>query len=99
MTWLSNTWNSLKKVGSKVGAFTGKAAPIIRTVCNAMCYLPGKDGEIGKVINHYSRMIDSLTCLLPNSPLKNKIIQYTCNVNQAYLQQQNPMKYGVLNLN
>jgi hypothetical protein len=42
-------------------------------------------------------MVDSFTGLLPNSPLKNKIIQYTDNVNQTYLQQQNPMKYGGLN--
>jgi hypothetical protein len=96
-TWLSSTWNTLKNAGSKVGAFIGKAAPIIRTVVNAMSYLPGKVGEIGKVINHYSGMIDGFTGLLPDSPLKNKIIQYTGNVNQAFLQQQNPMKYGVLN--
>jgi hypothetical protein len=42
-------------------------------------------------------MIDSFTGLLTNSPLKDKIIQYTGNINQAYLQQQNPMKYGVIN--
>jgi hypothetical protein len=92
-----STWNTLKNVGSKVGAFIGKAAPIIRTVGNAMSYLSGKVGEIGKAINHYSGMLDSFAGLLPNSPLKNKIIQYTGNVNQAYLQQQNPMKYAVLN--
>jgi hypothetical protein len=62
-----------------------------------MSYLPDKVGEIGKSINPYSGMIDSFTGLIPDSPLKNKLIQYTCNVNQAYLQQQNPMKYGVLN--
>jgi hypothetical protein len=107
-TWLGNTWNTLKNVGSKVGAFIGKAAPIVRTVDNAMSYLPGKIGTIGKAINHYGGMIDSFTGLLPDSPLKNKLRQYTGytgninqaytgNVNQAYLQQQNPMKYGVLN--
>jgi hypothetical protein len=42
-------------------------------------------------------MIDSFFGLLPSSPLKDKIIKYTGNVNQAYLQQKNPMKYGVLN--
>jgi hypothetical protein len=62
-----------------------------------MTYFPGKAGEIGKAIPHYGRMIDSFTDELPNSPLKNKIMQYTNNVNQAYLQQQNPMKYVVLN--
>ena len=96
-TWLSNTWNTLKNVGSKVGAFIGKAAPIVRTVGNAMSYLPGKVGEIGKAINYYGGMIDSYTGLLPNGPLKDKIISYMGNINQAYLQQQNPMKYGVLN--
>jgi hypothetical protein len=40
-------------------------------------------------------MIDTFTGLFPNSPLKKQIIKYTGNVNQAYLQQQNPMKYGV----
>jgi hypothetical protein len=93
-TWLSNTWNTLKNVGSKVRSFIGKAAPIVRTVGNAMTYFPGKVGEISKAINHYRGMIDSFTGLLQNSPLKNKIIQYTGNVNQAYLQQQNPMKMG-----
>jgi hypothetical protein len=97
MAWLSNTWNTLKNVGSKVGSFIGKAAPIIRTVGNAMSYCPGKAGEICKAINYYSGMIDSFTGVIPNSRLKNKSIQYTCNVNQAYLHQQNPMKYGVLN--
>jgi hypothetical protein len=62
-----------------------------------MSYFPGKVVEIGKVINHYRGMIDSLTGLLTNSPLKNKLIQYMGNVNQVYLQQQNPMKYGALN--
>jgi hypothetical protein len=46
-TWLSNIWNTLKNVGSKVGSFIGKAAPIIRTIGNAMSYFPGKVGEIG----------------------------------------------------
>jgi hypothetical protein len=96
-TWLSNTWNTLKNVSSKVEAFIGKAAPIVRTVGNAMSYFPGKVGEIGKAIHKYSGMIDSFTGLIPDSRLKNKLIQYTGNVNQAYLQQQNPMKYGVLN--
>jgi hypothetical protein len=94
---LSNTGNTLQNVGSKVESFIGKTTPIIRTVGNAMSYLPGKICEIGKVINHYGGMIDSFTGLIPDSPLKNKIIQYTGNVNQANLQQQNPMKYGVLN--
>jgi hypothetical protein len=97
ITWLSNTWNTLKNVGSKIGSFIGKAAPIIRIVGNTMSYFPGKIGEIGKSINHYSGMIDSFTGLIPNSLLKNQIIKYTGNVNQAYLQQQNPMKYWVLN--
>jgi hypothetical protein len=60
-TWVSNAWNTLKNVGSKVGAFIGKAAPIVRTVGNAISYLPGKVGEIGKAINHYSRIRDSFT--------------------------------------
>jgi hypothetical protein len=84
-TWLSSTWNTLKNVVNKVGVFIGKAAPIIRTVGNAMSYLPGKVGEIGKAINQYSGMIDGFNRLLPDSPLKNKIIQYTDNVNQAFL--------------
>jgi hypothetical protein len=42
-------------------------------------------------------MIDSFNALIPDSPLKNKLIQYTGNVNQAYLQQQNPIKDGGLN--
>jgi hypothetical protein len=42
-------------------------------------------------------MIDSFTGLLPNGPLKEKFISYTGNINQAYLQNQNSMKYGVLN--
>jgi hypothetical protein len=46
-TWLSNTWNTLKNVGSKVGAFIGKATLIIRTVGNGMSYFPGKVGDIG----------------------------------------------------
>jgi hypothetical protein len=62
-----------------------------------MSYFSGKVGEIGKAINHYSGMIDSFTGFIPDSRLKNKLIQYTSNINQAYLQQQNPMKYGVLN--
>jgi hypothetical protein len=48
-------------------------------------------------------MIDSFTGLLPDSPLKNKLrhytgytgntgMGYTGNDNQAFLQQQNPMK-------
>jgi hypothetical protein len=57
-----------------------------------MSYFPGKIGEIDKAINHYGGMIDSFTGLLPNSPLKDKIISNTGYVNQAYLQQQNPMK-------
>jgi hypothetical protein len=57
-TWLASTWNTLKNVGSKVGAFIGKVAPIVRTVGNAMSYLSGKVGEIGKAINHYSGMKD-----------------------------------------
>jgi hypothetical protein len=85
-TWLLNTWNTLKNVGSKVGAFLGKEAPIVRTVGNAMSYFPGKLGKIGKAINHYSGMIDVFTGLIPESPLKNKLIKYTGNVNQAYLQ-------------
>jgi hypothetical protein len=60
-SWLSNTWNTLKNVGSKVGEFIGKAAPIIRTVGNAMSYFPGKIGEIGKAINYYGGMVDSFT--------------------------------------
>jgi hypothetical protein len=72
--WLSRTWNTLKNVGSKVGAFIGKAAPIIRAVGNAMSYLSGKVGEIDKAINHYRGMIDGFTGLIPDSPLKNKII-------------------------
>jgi hypothetical protein len=62
-----------------------------------MSYLPGKVGEIGKAITYYSGMIDSFTGLIPYSPLKNQILKYTGNANQSYLQQQNPMKYGVLN--
>jgi hypothetical protein len=96
-TWLSSIWNTLKSVGSKVGSFISKAAPIIKIVGNAMSYFPGKVGEIGKAINHYGGMINSVTGLIPNSPLKDKIIKYTGNVNQSYLQQRNPMKYGVLN--
>jgi hypothetical protein len=69
---LSNTWNTLKNIGSKVGSFIGKASPIIRTVGNAMSYLPGKVGEISKIINHYSGMVDIFTGLLPNTPLKIK---------------------------
>jgi hypothetical protein len=88
-TWLSNTWNTLKNVGSKVGSFIGKAAPIIRTVGNAISYLPGKVGEIGKATNRYSGSIDSFTDLFPNSPRKNQFMKYTGNFNQAYLQQQN----------
>jgi hypothetical protein len=84
-------------VGSKVGSFIGKTAPIIRKVGKAMNYLQIKVGEIGKAINHYSGMIDNFTGLIPDSPLKNKLIQYMGNVNQACLQQQNPMKYRVLN--
>jgi hypothetical protein len=72
--WLSNTWNTLKNVSSKVGSFIGKAAPIIRIGGNVMSYLPGNVGEIGKAINHYRGMIDGFTGLLPDSPLKNKII-------------------------
>jgi phage-related protein len=71
MTWLSNTWNTLKNIGSKVGSFFGKAVPIIRTVGNAMSYLPGK---IGQAISHYSEMIDSFNGFIPDSPLKNKLI-------------------------
>jgi hypothetical protein len=96
-TWLSHTWNTLKNIGCKVGPFIEKAASIVRIVDNAMSYFPCKIGEIGKAINHYSGIIDSFTGLLPDSPLKNKLVQYTGNVNQAYIQQQNPMKYGVLN--
>jgi hypothetical protein len=59
-----------------------------------MSYLPGK---IGKVINYYRGTIDSFTDLLPNRQLKNKLVQDTGNINQAYLQQQNPMKYRILN--
>jgi hypothetical protein len=62
-----------------------------------MSYLPGKIGEIGKAINYYGGMVDSFTGLLPSGPLKDKIISYMGNINQAYLQQQNPMKYGVVN--
>jgi hypothetical protein len=51
-----------------------------------MSYFPGKVGEMGKAINHYSGMIDCFIGLIPDSPLKNKLIKYTCNVNQAYLQ-------------
>jgi hypothetical protein len=43
-------------------------------------------------------MKDSFSGLIPNNPLKNQIIKYTGNVNQAYFQQQNRMKYVVLNL-
>jgi hypothetical protein len=39
---VSNTCNTLKNVGSNVGAFIGKAIPIVRTIGNAMSYLPGK---------------------------------------------------------
>jgi hypothetical protein len=56
-SWLSSTWNRIKNIGSKGGSFIGKAAPIIRTVGNAMSYFPGKFGEIGKAINYYSGMI------------------------------------------
>jgi hypothetical protein len=94
--WLSSTWNTNKKCDSKVGSFIGKAAPLIRTVGNVMSYFPGKIGEIGKANNHYGGMIDSFTDLLSNNPIKNQIIKYTGNINQAYLQQQNPIKYGVL---
>jgi hypothetical protein len=93
--WLSNTWNTLKNVGSQVGSLIGKAASILRTIGNAKSYLLGKVSEIGKAINHYSGMIDSFTGLIPNSPLNNQIMKYTGNVNQVYLQQQNPMKYQV----
>jgi hypothetical protein len=58
-----------------------------------MSYFPGKVGEIGKTINHYNGMIDSFTGLIPDIPLKNKLIQYTDNVNQFYLQHQNSMKW------
>jgi hypothetical protein len=60
-TWLSSTWNTLKKFSSKVGSFIGKAAPLIRTVGNAMSYCPGKICGIGKAINHYGGMINSFT--------------------------------------
>jgi hypothetical protein len=93
---LSSTWNTLKNVGSKVGTFIGKGARIVRTVGNAMSYFPGKVGEIGKAINYYSGMIDGFIGLIPDRPLKNKLMQYTGNVNQAYLKQ-NRMKYRVLN--
>jgi hypothetical protein len=49
-----------------------KAAPIVRTVGNAMSYLPGKIGEIGKAIIYYREMVDSFMRLLPSSPLKDK---------------------------
>jgi hypothetical protein len=76
-TWRSSTWNTLKNVDSKVEAFIRKEAPIIRTEYNGMSYLPYKMGEIGKAINQYGGMIDSFTGILPNSPLKDKIIKYT----------------------
>jgi hypothetical protein len=41
-TWLSTSWNTLKNVGSKVGAYIGKAAPMVRTVSNVMSYFPSK---------------------------------------------------------
>jgi hypothetical protein len=69
----------------KIGSFISKAAPIIKTVGNAMSYFPCKIGDIGKAINHYGGMMDSFTSLIPNSWLKDKIIKYTGNVNQAYL--------------
>jgi hypothetical protein len=40
-----------------------------------MSFLPGKVGEIGKAINPYSGMINGFTDLLPDSSLKNKVIQ------------------------
>jgi hypothetical protein len=49
-TGLSNTWNTLKNVSNKVGSFIGKAAPIIRTVGNAMSYLPGKAVKLVKLL-------------------------------------------------
>jgi hypothetical protein len=82
-TWLSSIWNTLKNVCIKVGTFIEKAAYIIRTLGHAMTYLPYKMSEISKAINHYGGMIDSFTGLLPNSPLKDKIIKYTGNVNQV----------------
>jgi hypothetical protein len=42
MTWLSNPWDTPKKVGSKLGSFIGKENPILRTLCNARNYLPSK---------------------------------------------------------
>ena len=76
-TWLSRTWNTLKNVGSNVGSFIDKAAPIIRTVGHARSYFPGKVGEIGKAIKYYGGIIDSFNSLLANSLLKDKIIKYT----------------------
>jgi hypothetical protein len=58
-----------------------------------MSNISGKIGEIGKAINHFEGMIDSFNDLLPNGILKNIIIKYTGNVNQAYLQQQSSMRY------
>jgi hypothetical protein len=40
----------IKNVGSKVGAFISKAAPIIGTVGNAISYFPGKVGNLAKLI-------------------------------------------------
>jgi hypothetical protein len=39
-----------------------------------MSYFPGKVGKIGKAINKYSGMIYSFTGLIPDSPLKNKLL-------------------------
>jgi hypothetical protein len=69
-SWLSNTSNTLKNVGSKVGAFMVKQPQLKRTVGNAMSYLPGKIGEIGKAINYYSGMVDSFTKLITKQSVK-----------------------------
>ena len=79
-----NAWNGAKTGATKVfnglrkGAeFVGRVAKPIGTLASTagsiLGVLPGKIGEFGKLINRGGDAIKSITNLLPNSDVKDKI--------------------------
>ena len=79
-----NAWNGAKNGATKVfnglrkGAeFVGRVAKPIGTLASTagsiLGVLPGKVGEFGKLISHGGDAIKSITNLLPNSEVKEKL--------------------------
>ena len=73
--WFKGALDTARSIGTNVSEFIGKSASIIRNIGNLISYLPIKIGDIGKTIDHFGGMVDSIIRILPGG-ICDKIEKY-----------------------